>query len=63
MKQGPIPITCTERNSDKIGAQVLASIGDHKKIFFSRQKTSLLMIKKSYIFLTTFVTTFHVFKK
>ena len=63
MKQGPIPMTCMARNSDEIGAQVPASTGDHTKMFFSRQKKTLFMIKKSCIFLTTFLTTLHVFKK
>ena len=38
MKQGPIPMTCMARNSDEIGAQVPASIGDHTKMLFSKQK-------------------------
>ena len=55
-------MTCMA-NSDEIEAQVPASTGDHTKMFFSRQKKNLFMIKKSCIFLTTFLTTLHVFKK
>ena len=38
-------MTCMARNSDEIGAQVPASKGDYTKMFFSRQKKSIFMIK------------------
>ena len=63
MKQGQIPMTCMARNNDEIWAQVPASRGDRTKMFFFRQKKSPFMIKKSCIFLTTLLTTLHVFKK
>ena len=45
MKLEPILMTCMARNSDEIGAQVPASIVDHKKCFFLDKRKPLFMIK------------------